>query len=34
MTPAQYMVALLPIAERFVAAIHDEGPDIANGALA
>jgi hypothetical protein len=28
------MVALLPIAERFVAAIHDEGPDVANGALA
>lgn len=34
MTPAQYMAALLPIAERFVGAIHDEGPDIANTALA
>jgi hypothetical protein len=33
MTRAQYMAALVPLAKRFVAAIHDDGPDVASDVL-
>jgi hypothetical protein len=33
MTPAQYMAALVPIAQQFVGAIHGDGPDAASRVL-